>query len=137
MRIHCTKALLTILLFAIILPQVSKDQGFDSTIIGKEYPYALPMLGKKTYKRGYKIPLPHGIMVNGLVNKQNIILTDFKMAFTDPDVEPDSDRLQPISDLIVFGPSYRLEVQPRMNLRIDFGFGNNASGFYFNFNESH
>jgi outer membrane protein assembly factor BamA len=36
-----------------------------------------------------------------------------------------------------FGIGYRLEVQPRMNLRIDFGFGLESSGFYFNFNEAY
>ena len=35
-----------------------------------------------------------------------------------------------------FGIGYRLEIQPRMNLRIDFGFGTETFGFYFNFNES-
>lgn len=35
-----------------------------------------------------------------------------------------------------FGAGYRLEVQPRMNLRIDFGFGTETFGFYFNFNEA-
>ena len=34
------------------------------------------------------------------------------------------------------GFGYRLEVQPRMNLRIDIGFGRETAGFYFNFNES-
>jgi len=34
------------------------------------------------------------------------------------------------------GIGYRLEVQPRMNLRIDIGFGKETSGFYFNFNEA-
>lgn len=35
-----------------------------------------------------------------------------------------------------FGFGYRLEVQPRMNLRIDIGIGRETSGFYFNFNEA-
>lgn len=34
------------------------------------------------------------------------------------------------------GFGYRVEVQPRMNLRIDFGFGTETYGFYFNFNEA-
>ena len=34
------------------------------------------------------------------------------------------------------GIGYRFEVQPRMNLRIDYGFGVESSGFYFNFNEA-
>ena len=35
-----------------------------------------------------------------------------------------------------FGLGFRFEVQPRMNLRIDFGFGKETTGFYFNFNEA-
>jgi hypothetical protein len=34
------------------------------------------------------------------------------------------------------GIGYRLTVQPRMNLRLDYGFGRETSGFYFNFNEA-
>ncbi|MCD4730200.1 MAG: outer membrane protein assembly factor [Bacteroidales bacterium] len=34
------------------------------------------------------------------------------------------------------GIGYRLEVQPRMNLRIDIGVGLESAGFYFNFNEA-
>ncbi|MFY0628181.1 MAG: BamA/TamA family outer membrane protein [Reichenbachiella sp.] len=34
------------------------------------------------------------------------------------------------------GVGYRLEVQPRMNLRLDIGFGTETYGFYFNFNEA-
>lgn len=45
-----------------------------------------------------------------------------------------------VADFNGFLPSvgfgYRLEVQPRMNLRVDFGFGRETFGFYFNFNES-
>jgi hypothetical protein len=35
-----------------------------------------------------------------------------------------------------FGIGYRFEVQPRMNLRLDFGFGREEVGFYFNFTEA-
>ncbi|HEY9113326.1 MAG TPA: BamA/TamA family outer membrane protein [Bacteroidales bacterium] len=35
-----------------------------------------------------------------------------------------------------FGVGYRLQVQPRMNLRLDFGIGTVTYGFYFNFNEA-
>lgn len=35
-----------------------------------------------------------------------------------------------------FGVGYRLEVQPRMNVRFDFGFGRDNTGLYFNFTEA-
>lgn len=38
--------------------------------------------------------------------------------------------------LLNAGIGYRFELQPRMNLRIDFGFGKNSSGLYFNFSEA-
>lgn len=34
------------------------------------------------------------------------------------------------------GIGYRFEIQPRMNVRMDFGFGRETSGFYFNFNQA-
>ncbi|MCO4294502.1 BamA/TamA family outer membrane protein [Solitalea sp. MAHUQ-68] len=35
-----------------------------------------------------------------------------------------------------FGVGFRFEVQPRMNLRLDYGIGKGSSGFYFNFTEA-
>jgi hypothetical protein len=35
-----------------------------------------------------------------------------------------------------FGIGYRLQVQPRMNVRFDYGFGKDISGLYFNFTEA-
>lgn len=35
-----------------------------------------------------------------------------------------------------FGVGYRFEMQPRMNMRIDFGLGRETAGIYFNFNEA-
>jgi len=34
------------------------------------------------------------------------------------------------------GFGYRLELQPRSNVRVDFGFGRNSRGIYFNFTEA-
>ena len=35
-----------------------------------------------------------------------------------------------------YGFGYRFEVHPRMNLRLDIGFGNDSNGIYVNFNEA-
>ena len=35
-----------------------------------------------------------------------------------------------------YGVGYRFEVKPRVNLRLDMGFGDGDSGFYFNVNEA-
>ena len=34
------------------------------------------------------------------------------------------------------GVGYRFEVEERMNIRFDYGFGDNTQGFYLNFNEA-
>jgi len=109
------KALIVFLF--LFIPFAASSQGFDSTQIGKEYPYVFPILGKKAYTRGYKLPKPHGIMLNTILNRQGIILEDFRMAFTQGDEEPDFDFYQPLADLIVFGPSRG--IINTVNLRVD------------------
>lgn len=52
------------------------------------------------------------------------------------DFERSSEYNQQAQWLPNFGVGYRLEVQPRMNLRIDVGIGRETTGFYFNFNEA-
>jgi len=52
------------------------------------------------------------------------------------DLEKSPDYNQQAQWLPNFGVGYRLEVQPRMNLRIDVGIGRETTGFYFNFNEA-
>lgn len=48
-----------------------------------------------------------------------------------------ADKVSEFSDLIPNGGiGYRFEVQPRTNVRLDFGFGEDAFAFYFNFNEA-
>ncbi len=91
-------------LFCTSVPKVFA-QEIDSTQVGKEYPFLFPVLGKKAYKKGYKLQLPHGFMLGGIYNKQGIVLDEFEMAFTQNDESPDFSRLEPISDLIEFGKS--------------------------------
>lgn len=97
------KPVLLILLLALAFP--ASGQEADSTAVKGEYPYVLPILGKKAYEKGHRLQLPFGFSVSTLFNKQGIILDNFSMAFTQGDEVPDFERLQPISDLIVFGPS--------------------------------
>lgn len=81
-------------------------QELDSTKIeSKDYPYVLPLLGQKAYDRGITLPLPFSASIGTIFNKQGIVLNNFSMAFTEGIEEPDFDELQPISDLVVFGPS--------------------------------
>ena len=50
------------------------------------------------------------------------------------DMGPDIARLHGFLPNGGFG--YRLELQPRSNVRVDFGFGRNSRGIYFNFTEA-
>ena len=52
------------------------------------------------------------------------------------DIEQGSDYNNNNRWLPNFGVGYRLELQPRMNLRIDIGVGRETTGFYFNMNEA-
>ncbi len=47
------------------------------------------------------------------------------------------DRVRNFEDwLPCVGIGYRIQVQPRMNIRLDFGIGRESNGFYLNFNEA-
>mgnify|MGYP006396565429 CR=1 FL=1 len=94
-----------VFIFCIAISASGIAQDADSTAVKEEYPYILPILGKKAYEKGHRLQLPFGFSVSTLFNKQGIILDNFSMAFTQNDEVPDFERLQPISDLIVFGPS--------------------------------
>ncbi|WP_115462506.1 hypothetical protein [Winogradskyella aurantiaca] len=96
----------TILLATLLCVMGLNSQEVDTTSITKnEYPYVLPILGKKAYEKGYTLPLPFSASIGTIFNKQGIILENFRMAFTQGDEIPDFERLDPISELIQFGPS--------------------------------
>lgn len=99
-------------------PYQSPAQGFDSTQIGKEYPYHLPFLGDKAYSSGYKLPKPIGVMASYIHNDQGIIIDNFEMAFVKPSDPPfrEEDYVD-WSDVIAFGPS-KTKVNT-MNFRAD------------------
>lgn len=95
------------LLLALVLAQAFPAFGQEaySAAVEGEYPYVLPILGKKAYEKGHRLQLPFGFSVSTLFNRQGIVLDHFSMAFTQGKEVPDFERLQPIGDLTVFGPS--------------------------------
>ncbi|WP_075604047.1 hypothetical protein [Saccharicrinis aurantiacus] len=95
------KKLITVLALLISITSIY-SQGIDSTQVGKEYPYILPILGQKSYERGYKLPKPFGVMLNSIFTKQNIVLENFMLDFVKSGETPD---LKDLSDIIDFGPS--------------------------------
>ena len=94
-----------IIICLILLPNKAFSQDIDSTQIGKKYPYFFPFLGKKAYEKGYVLQKPHGFMMSTLFNKQGIILENMDLAFAGDGEEPNFETLEPIADLIEFGPS--------------------------------
>ena len=96
------KSLLTSLIILFSFHQLY-SQKIDSTQIGKEYPYILPILGKKAYAKGYEIQKPFGLMLGTIFNKQGLVFNDFEMA-----IEDSSGNLSEYSSMegiLGFGPS--------------------------------
>ncbi len=96
---------LTLCACLILFPYKSFSQDIDSTQIGKEYPYSLPILGKKAYKKGYKLQLPYGLSVGTIFNKQGLILEDFEMAIAAPGTPNSELEYIGLDGILDFGPS--------------------------------
>jgi len=65
-------------------------QTADTSKVKGEYPYILPILGKKAHARGITLQKPFGLMLGGIFNSQEIVLNNFEMAIDDPGT-PDED----------------------------------------------
>jgi hypothetical protein len=99
------KKLLTLFCLSFLCLHLSGQELDSIQSRSKDYPYVLPILGQKAYDRGITLPLPFSASVGTIFNKQPIVLNNFSMAFTQGDEQQDFEELQPISDLIEFGPS--------------------------------
>ena len=67
-----------------LTPNLSQAQETDSAVVQKEYPYVLPILGKKAFEKGYLLQLPFGLNVGTIFNRQGLILENFEMTIADP-----------------------------------------------------
>lgn len=92
-----------ILILLCLFAQFGHSQTIDSTQIGKEYPYILPILGKKAYAKGYELQKPFGVMLGSLFNKQGIILEKFEMGISDDGTPPSN--YFGLDGILDFGPS--------------------------------
>ncbi len=57
------------------------DQAVDDSIRKAEYPYALPFLAQKVQQRGFRLPYPVGVMINGFAGKQDVTISDLQVGF--------------------------------------------------------
>ena len=53
------------------------------SVVGYEYPFIMPILGQKVADKGFKLPLPMGIMVNAFVGNQNLAIDNLEVGFND------------------------------------------------------
>lgn len=106
-----------IVLIILTLPFSSFAQELNSTETREPYTYALPILGKKAYKKGFNFPLPHGIMLGTVYNKQGIILNDFEMSIAQPGQSESDLNYFGLDGILDFGPSEgRINT---LNFRVD------------------
>lgn len=61
--------------------QYSQYQPGDSA--RPEYPFKFPILGNKAYEKGFNIPYPAGIMANYFWAKQDILIPEIAVGFSD------------------------------------------------------
>lgn len=98
-------------------PNLSQAQETDSAKVYKEYPYILPILGKKAFEKGHKLQLPFGGSVGTIFNKQGLILENFEMTIADPNTPGSDLNYKDLTGILDFGPSVgRINT---LNFRVD------------------
>jgi len=58
-----------------------KNADLIDSLKNSEYPYALPIWGKKAHKAGYNLPLPVGLSVQYLWQKQDLLIDNLYVGF--------------------------------------------------------
>ncbi len=86
-----------------------KEKAYTDSLKQVDYKYIFPILGQKTYKAGFDIPYPVGIMTNYLWMDQGLLIDNFELGFNDSP-------LVPAEGLIGFGDnsntSYSVNIRP-------------------------
>ena len=47
---------------------------FTDSLKSSQYPFVFPAWGDKILEKGFDLPLPHGVMLNLIQSRQNIII---------------------------------------------------------------
>lgn len=58
-----------------------KNQEYLDSVKNAEYPYVLPILGKKAYQRGFNLPYAAGINLNFITQKSDIVIENLSVGF--------------------------------------------------------
>ena len=61
-EIFMSRVVLIVFMSLFSYSTVQAQKKIDSSQIGKEYPYVLPILGKQAYAKGYQLQRPFGII---------------------------------------------------------------------------
>lgn len=61
--------------------EIKNDKAFVDSISKIEYPYFLPIWGKKVAEKGYKLPLSAGIGVNYYWQESKVVINDLHVGF--------------------------------------------------------
>ena len=90
-----------------------KEQAYTDSLKQVNYDYIFPLLGQKTYKRGFDIPYPIGVMANYIWMDQGILLDNMQLGLkTDTQDIP----LTNVDEFIKFGDnsnkSYAVNFRP-------------------------
>jgi hypothetical protein len=91
-----------------------KQQAYTDSLKQVEYNYIFPILGQQTYKRGFDIPYPAGLMANYIWMKQGIVIDNFQLG-----IQPENNTSLPLTpvDFIDFG--YNTNTSYAVNFRPD------------------
>jgi hypothetical protein len=89
-----------------------KHQSYTDSIKNHDYNYIFPIFGQKTYRKGFDIPYPAGIMINYMWIKQSIVIDNMQLGIKTDEKDI---ALTPV-DFIGFGDntntSYTVNVRP-------------------------
>jgi hypothetical protein len=78
----------------------AKEQAYTDSLKQVNYDYIFPFLGQKTYKAGFDIPYPIGIMANYIQMDQGILIDNFQLGVKTDNVDIP---LTPADNIIKFG----------------------------------
>ncbi len=75
--------LIPVLLLCLQIPARAQYSQFElkKKDSAKPYPYIFPYLGKKATEKGFKLPLPAGLMINTFIGKSDIDINNLQLGF--------------------------------------------------------